>query len=379
MFNSSVLDIFIGLIFIYLLYSLLITIIQELIATLFAFRAATLEYAIWRMLEDDDLPGFLCKWYNKWSGKTETETSRFAQQFYQHPLIKFLGQARFHSKPSYLKKETFSKVIIDLLRDEKFEPGGNYTVSIKNAIEHGTFEVTKIQEKTDEKTKEKTTTVVNAPVKIQELTKKYFQSIWIDSQGDVEQFRSHLETWFDETMERATGWYKKKIQIALFVISLIITISFNVDTIQIASKLNKDPKLREQVVQQANEYLKTHKDLQAGTDTAKLSATDKELNGKLRQKGEALILKADSLLNTDIAKANGLLGLGFSTIDWCHPRAWLMSLLGCLITTLAISLGAPFWFDLLNKLMKLRSSGPAPSSSQAETKKTPRQVVKRVG
>ena len=54
MFNSVVLDIVIGLIFIYLLYSLMATIIQEIIASYFGFRAKILERAIFRMLEDEN-------------------------------------------------------------------------------------------------------------------------------------------------------------------------------------------------------------------------------------------------------------------------------------------------------------------------------------
>ena len=54
MFNSQVLDVVIGLVFIYLLYSLLVTIIQEMIATIFCFRAKILQRAIVRMLEDEE-------------------------------------------------------------------------------------------------------------------------------------------------------------------------------------------------------------------------------------------------------------------------------------------------------------------------------------
>ncbi len=52
MFNNTALDVFIGLVFVFLLYSLLATIIHEMIAVRFAFRSKVLEKAILRMLED---------------------------------------------------------------------------------------------------------------------------------------------------------------------------------------------------------------------------------------------------------------------------------------------------------------------------------------
>jgi hypothetical protein len=46
---------------------------------------------------------------------------------------------------------------------------------------------------------------------------------------------------------------------------------------------------------------------------------------------------------------------------------WLARLLGWMLTILAISLGAPFWFDMLNKLVNVRSAGKSPD----EAAKTP--------
>lgn len=63
---------------------------------------------------------------------------------------------------------------------------------------------------------------------------------------------------------------------------------------------------------------------------------------------------ANTLVKWSIDNTNKLLGLGWTgdPVDFC----WWRNILGWLITALAISLGAPFWFDLLNKLMQLRTS-----------------------
>jgi hypothetical protein len=75
-----------------------------------------------------------------------------------------------------------------------------------------------------------------------------------------------------------------------------------------------------------------------------------------------LFAQADSLLKGDITNINAILGIGIWSYEckgtvWYHKAGFFtLSILGWFITALAISLGAPFWFDLLNKFMKLRSS-----------------------
>jgi hypothetical protein len=83
-----------------------------------------------------------------------------------------------------------------------------------------------------------------------------------------------------------------------------------------------------------------------------------------------LVKRADSIINTDIVKANDILALGWKTNkgESFNFGSLLRSVLGWIITALAISLGAPFWYDLLNKFMKLRSSVATPTSDDREKK-----------
>ena len=115
MLNSSILDIVIGLVFIYLLYSLLATILQEIIASQFAFRAKMLERSVFRMLEDENkfASKFRSVWYLfKKTGNGGLRNS-MSYEYYKHPLILFLGESDSRGKPAYINKETFSKVIVD--------------------------------------------------------------------------------------------------------------------------------------------------------------------------------------------------------------------------------------------------------------------------
>ncbi len=378
MFNSVVLDVVIGLVFIYLLYSLLATTLQELIASAFSFRSKILERAIFRMLEDETKTGTRIQsvfdLFKKTGHGGDPNSTSFS--FYNHPLIKFLGENKRNSKPAYIDKETFSKVLVDLLRGNQVKPGDDVTLLIQGALDNKTINW--------------------GTAAISNETLSYLKSIWADSGGNVETFKIYLENWFDETMERATGWYKKHIQFLLFFLGLAISIFFNVDTLKIVSKLEKDPKLREQMVQQAETFLKAHPDLDQQlqcekaeyssflsgnrgkaiqlTDSIRKIRTEDSLNvakcQALKARTDSLLLKADSLVNIDLKKANNILGLGWETLgDKTRDAGELLKmLLGWIITAVAISLGAPFWFDLLNKLMKLRGSvtSSAPDDKQRQ-------------
>jgi hypothetical protein len=378
MINSGILDIVIGLVFIYLLYSLLATIIQEIIASNFGFRSKMLERAIFRMLEDEDK--FSSKFKSlfylfKKSGNGGRRNS-FSGEFYRHPFIQFLGEDNNSNKPAYLNKECFSKVIVDLLRGNQVKPGDDVKAFIQKALD------------------EKTTNWGHA--KINDETLSFLRSIWADSEGDLIRFREYLEAWFEETMDRASGWYKKHTQFVLFFIGLTIAIAFNVDTLKIVDKLEKDPKLREQLVQQAEVFERTHHDLDiqllrhkqeynrflAQHTREELLSNDSLLTKQqedslelqnyivLKARRDTLFQRAETLVKNDISSIRHSLGLEWETYDCTSTRfnCLLKSLMGWVITALALSLGAPFWFDLLNKLMKLRGSVATPTKDDKEKK-----------
>lgn len=349
MFNSVVLDVVIGLVFIYLLYSLFATIIQEIIATKINLRAKTLKKGIARMLDDDN----------------DSKGNCLSRAFYKHPLIKYLGQDKRLCKsgePAYLTAQNFAKVLIDLLRGENFEPGQSQNPLIQQAINEKKI-------------------LWGEGTKISAETLSYIKSIWADAQGDVEKFRALLEQWFDDTMERASGWYKKQTQKILFLIGLFIAISFNVDSISIAKKLSNNPKLAAQLANNASVYLQNHEG----------NATNLNDSGKIIPKDNIVPLtlmdSANSLVQKNIKDANELLGLGWTKIckngkskfSFCSNFYW-HSIFGWIITALAISLGAPFWFDLLNKLMKLRSSVASNTPDDKQKQQTGQSsTIKRVG
>lgn len=341
MTGSIALDIVVGLMFVYLLYSLLATILQEIVSTLFDLRSGHLKEAIKRMLDDD------------------TKTDTFSESFYSAPIIKYF--AREGRKPSYLSAQNFSKVVIDLLRGENPRPGDDFRRKIDESLTSGILLKPKGQ-----------------PAKpiTEGGTFTFLQSLWADSHGDIEKFRIHLEQWYDNTMDRTSGWYKRYVQKILFGIGFAIAVVFNVDTIEIANKLSTDPELRKQMVLQADAFLKAHpnldKDLKtesgrlgemAEQDSVGDSTSYKSLS-EIKARRDSLLAQADRLVKTEINALNGALGTGIHNYEFKSVGSFFKSLAGWILTALAISLGAPFWFDLLNKFMKLRSSTAIKADAQ---------------
>ena len=219
-------------------------------------------------------------------------------------------------------------------------------------------------------------------------TAEFVMSLYNDSYGDLVKFKLQLEAWFDRTMEQCTEWYKRKIQIVLLVLGFMMAWFFNADTFSIIGKLSTDKDARNNLVTMATAYVGAHPDIPNSPNSSFTVA----------QRDSLFIVKKQ--LEEDIVNANTILGTGSwlpdtvtvflnskneksyapfvdaaalsdsdkkivagNKISFSNSEKWcyLLNLLshnffGFLINAIAISLGAPFWFDLLNKLMKLRTS-----------------------
>lgn len=372
MFNSVVLDVFIGLSLIFLLYSLMATTVQEILAQWFGLRGRMLQKAIRRMLDDElkvkpnkakkkvnglrgVINGFTSWFVNKtkifaffhelclnvvrffapWYGYDNS----FAKAFFESPSIKYLGESTWRSRPSYIDAPTFSQTILYMLRGDTYTTSNNQMDLVRNAI----FS--------------RTTNTSNGSVfVISKETQLTFKNYYADSGGDVYKFKASLESWYNQTMQRANGWYKKQTQTLLFIVGLFIAVQFNVDSIKIYEILSKDKVTREQMVELA---IKTKDGLgkMAVQDTGRNNLANKS-------KTDDILFKNLDTLKIAAAQSQNILGTGQSSHGWLFKTFFggLLSIVGWLITAIAIMLGAPFWFDLLNKLISLRSAGGKPGT-----------------
>lgn len=313
MFSSTILDVLIGLVFVYLLLALICTTVNEWLAGILKTRGKMLAEGIAAMLH----------------GQSLTEGGPLLDAFKVHPLISSLTPK--HSLPSYLPPRAFALALMDLLTPQ--QPG---------AIEFSDL-VTGINRLPD------------GPVKKQLLT------VIQTAKGDVAQAQKSIESWFNEAMDRVTGWYTRHKQILTVVISAVLVIFLNADTLGMAHNLWINPTLRQQLVDRAKT---SQSELQA--------AQSKEANP---QPGKP---EAKTAQNPDLATAEKLSSqlqdlvgwsadwseLGSSS-EWKQKFAELVGrhLLGWILSIIAVSLGAPFWFDALKSFMNIRAAGQRPAEA----------------
>jgi hypothetical protein len=193
----------------------------------------------------------------------------------------------------------------------------------------------------------------------------------IDSaEGNLEKAQQNIAAWYESGMDRVSGWYKRSARRVLLVIGLMVAVLCNVDTIQIVTSLAKSSALRRSLADMATEITETKSF--AGVSLDVTSETVKVAEGQLSQFAQRLSLLEDEGLPIGFSclSINGPQQAESSLaniVEGCWNNAaeamaggWLLKILGWLITALAVSLGAPFWFDLLNRLVDIRGSGRKP-------------------
>lgn len=314
MFGSPILDVALGMAFVFFIYSLFTTTLHEGIASVLGLRAKLLEKGITHMLNDE-------------SG------NNFAQIFLNHPLIKCMGNGKsflglIHKGPSYISAENFSLALTDVMRTA--QAGADAATQVTSYID------------TAQKALGGANTAQKGSTSIGPETLNVIKTFWTEANGDFVSFRGGLEQWYNDAMDRVSGWYKRRTQFTMFIIGLLMAAAFNINTIEIAKKISTDKDARQELVNIAIQYSKTH-------TSDSLSA----------------LKKIDAETYSSLTEAGSLLGLGYTpeTFQSVSVGSVASMVGGWLILALAVSLGAPFWFDLLQKIINLRGTGPSPDDN----------------
>jgi hypothetical protein len=186
--------------------------------------------------------------------------------------------------------------------------------------------------------------------------KKVLSALFQRSGKDLESAHNAIEEWFNDSMDRVSGWYKRNTQIWVICIAIVITVLSNADTLQLSRRLWTDPVLRNKVVAEAQN--------RARKPPPTVEYPDKD------EPTEPRVTEGDTVSAQERELLTELLGWQGKTLSAADLPGHL---LGWLLTILAVSLGAPFWFDILNKLINIRSAGksPAEGAKKPEKKKLP--------
>lgn len=184
--------------------------------------------------------------------------------------------------------------------------------------------------------------------------RKVLDFLWRQSGQDVAVFQEKVENWYGEVMERAKDWFADATKWRLFFIGLTLAAILNADTLQIYKSLSVNAAARDELVNTANAFAAARAKV-PGIDTLKTV-----------QQAQQDFLEVKKLF---VESVQSPLGLGWGQSLPQDIWAWLIKLIGWTLTGVAVTLGAPFWFDLLRKLLSLRGGAPAaePPASQAST------------
>ena len=297
MFNSAILEVAIGMAFLYILLSLFCSSIKELISQILSMRANNLQEGIKSLLNSD-------------------EASTLAEEVYKHPLIKNL--AKEGKKPSYIPSKSFVLALLDITSNSNGKISNSPTKLIES--------------------------LSTGPLKNTD-TLKSISLLINDAGSDFSKAKENLEEWYDNSMDRVAGWYKKKSQNIILGIALIIALFMNIDSVHITRELWKDTTLRSALVAAAE------------------NVKPEELAPKpLKNVSEAMV--ETNTLYDRIDALELPIGWSNTNLSELDRNGVILKILGLLITAFAASLGAPFWFDLLGKMMNIRASGNKPKTSK---------------
>ena len=362
MLGLETLDVLIGLITVYLSFAMACTVIVEAIASWLNVRSKNLEAGLNELFAGELKQG-----------------KKFVDAFYSHPLVQALSKGD-KGRPSYIPPETVAQVVESLVMT-----ANGAVTTLEEAVDKlpGTPDTNRI--------------------------KGILEAFVAQTSKDAAAFRSAVEKHFDAVMDRASGWVKRRQQVMAFLASAVLVTVANVDTIVLATSLASNPEARMKIIEIAkdrlNEANSKVEEIEGQANDSK--GTDENTGQGERKQSEdpakptnqqtvdatkpaeqssgvsptPVKEESDDTLNaakqrTEDARkavrqaelALQAAGLPMGWKEWPSTIEWPAKVIGLLVSIFAVSLGAPFWFDTLQRVMRVRQSGISPREKSDEKK-----------
>lgn len=390
-------DVGIGMALMFLFVSVICSAVREIGELAIKTRASSLAAAIAQMLDTDQVPGRIDAFYNG------PLISALFKGDYQDALVGFLRKwVPFVGRtalPSYIPADSFAKAVFQLVRDDN-QAAGLMTPNATLAI--GDLRNWAASTPTDG-------------------LKQAVQSALDSAGGELATAQAALEQWFNSAMERVSGAYKARTQLWLLLIGFVTAASMNIDAVTVMQRLSTDDALRDAVVSQAEATLASCAKDQAQcivkpvaaapadpaaaapaatptvapspvptpiappsvAPTAPAATASAEVDAQV---SEIKAVTAQMMeVGWPIGWEGGKPGPQFSLLAtsgqssakvyagldlWQRLAWWLAIVGGWLITAIGVTFGAPFWFDLLNRFMVVRSTVKPDEKSAKEKSKS---------
>jgi hypothetical protein len=387
------LDTAIGVAVVYLVFSILGYVVQELWAAIRESRGRMLRKAVYELLNDSLNKGF-------------------GVLLFEHPQFNFLKKTE-NRLPSYLPAANFSAALIDIIGRES---------EALRFLPHTAEKRTEVKVAAADAPNDEMTTITSLTALTTVAADKYhkfsqglrnmnnsnlkilLENVLAESK-DLGELKLNIESWYNNYMDRVTGWYKDLVTVNLRWIGLAIAVIFNVHALNVISSIYGDRQLRDKLVEVGGNMVDNGdalKSIYTSSIQSSLAQIDNECSKKMQQAGsdslraviqqqctEQRLALADSFTVirqrqmhaiTDSLKIWDLpVGWkklapegspGHSAADTGKSTNWFWQIFGWILSGFAISAGAPFWFELLSKLINIRRSGLKPSTTpKDDTKK----------
>ncbi|WP_199136167.1 hypothetical protein [Pedobacter sp. ASV12] len=350
---NSYLETGIAIILIFFIFSVVAYVIQELIAVNLKYRSKMLQYALEQLMD----------------GGTNRS---LAASLFDHPQLKRLKE-NSQKLPSYIPATNFALAIIDIVA----EKGGKRTTDALADFKNGLLI---LQSSNNDLCK--------------------LLSSLSGTSKDIQQLQAAVEKWFNEYMERVSGWYKNKYRWITRIIAICIALIFNLNMVKIAQTIHNDPILKETLVSTAEKMI----DQPAVVKNYYASKVDSAFKGIDQKYNTILKDTATKKMNVDSLKkamdsekyiafkkynteqyrfASSLIknissdklifgweGNPLKIVDE-KSNKWRfvtflegsVMILGLFIGAVGISMGGPFWFEIMTKLVNVRRAGPKPKEN----------------
>ena len=320
------LDVLIGLFLIYTVLSLVCSGLNEVVSSLLALRARTLKVGLTKLLNDPN--------------------ARLVEALYAHPLIKSLRRDklvvlnRSHSDgPSAIPPTDFVDALLDTLA-----PGGQGRTAADVIL------------------------AVQGSGALEADTKKLLVALAEGTGGDFAQLRARWIDWYDDSTAALSRWYGRQMQFVAIGLAFLVTVALNVNTVALVDGLSGDLKLRSALVTAAATFVES-RSIEGGAVVAKgptpaptpstipASATPPADDPEIERVRRAIrtTQEAIDLIPLPLGwPSDPERSLPALVVRAARSRS---TLLGWLLSTIALSMGAPFWFDLLNRAVGFRQPG----------------------
>lgn len=380
--GSNILDIAIGISFVFVVLSVIASAVTEAIATVLSLRAVTLRRAIERLLKDQ----------------------RITRKLYDHPLIDGLTSDD-DTDPAYIPSELFARALVDVIAawddsKDKVVPPEHWGM-LKAIFLIPWRAVRRFVRNLWPRTPAPSQAPEVLITDLEQLRTRFAKVQGIDPAVRAalnalladERVKTHddaihrIAKWFDQTMEGVGGWYKRTVTLLIAIVAMGIAVGLNVDAFVVVDSLSKDAVLRQSVATLVSASIKEES---ADVKTIQEAVTDRKAMQKATPEEAAQAeqdRKTGELLRKRVVGLKHSLDSLSVPMGWpegpkwfcrdngseaCDQRllpvtfwGWARRLAGWIFTAISISLGAPFWFDLLNKFVNLRAAAPPPAKALA--------------